>query len=219
MTVPAVQPPGTGEPVFTDYKCYYNVEMAAGEDGCAHCGAGKMWAIVYVEHGQTEKTEIGQTFGDRELADDICDLMNMAYESGLELASAGEVTFAGKLIDVGNLDAGRGISLEIDGEQVDLTGLSEIETKQLVQWLYGQVTITIRSAASQLDAAKLRIRDLEQPAKPSDHQQSNVDFMAAVLKSYLGDCTDGDPRLAAAWWGWRAARGEIPARSDGASQL
>lgn len=75
------------EPVtgMTEYKCYYNVEMAAGEDGCSHCGAGKMWAIVYVEHGQTEKTEIGQTFGDRELADDICDLMNMAYESGLEL--------------------------------------------------------------------------------------------------------------------------------------
>jgi hypothetical protein len=71
---------------LTEYKCYYNVEMAAGEDGCSHCGAGKMWAIVYVEHGQTEKTEIGQTFADRELADDICDLMNMAYESGLELA-------------------------------------------------------------------------------------------------------------------------------------
>lgn len=43
-----------------------------------------------------------------------------------------------------------------------------------------------------------------------DHQQSNVDFVAAVLKSYLGNCTDSDPRLAAAWWGWRAARGEIP---------
>jgi hypothetical protein len=77
------------EPVtgLTEYKCYYNVEMAAGEDGCAHCGAGKMWAIVYVEHGQTEKTEIGQTFGDRELADDICDLMNMAYEAGLEVGA------------------------------------------------------------------------------------------------------------------------------------
>jgi hypothetical protein len=76
------------EPVsgLTEYKCYYNVEMAAGEDGCSHCGAGKMWAIVYVEHGQTEKTEIGQTFGDKDLADDICDLMNMAYEAGLEVA-------------------------------------------------------------------------------------------------------------------------------------
>lgn len=67
---------------------YYQVKMAAGEDGCAHCGAGKMWAIVYVEHGQTEETEIGQTFGDHGLAEDICDLMNMAYEAGLEVAPA-----------------------------------------------------------------------------------------------------------------------------------
>lgn len=66
-----------------DYR-YYQVKMAAGEDGCSHCGAGKMWAIVYVEHGQTEETEVGQTFGDHELAEDICDLMNMAYESALE---------------------------------------------------------------------------------------------------------------------------------------
>ena len=67
---------------------YYRVTMAAGEDGCTHCGAGKMWAIVYVEHGQTEETEIGQTFGDGALAEDICDLMNMAYESGLEACAA-----------------------------------------------------------------------------------------------------------------------------------
>jgi hypothetical protein len=49
---------------------------------------------------------------------------------------------------------------------------------------------------------------------PVDHQQSNVDFVAAAQVSYLGDCTDSDERLAAAWWGWRAARGEIPAKSD-----
>jgi hypothetical protein len=46
-------------------------------------------------------------------------------------------------------------------------------------------------------------------------QESNAEFMAVVLKSYLGDCTDGDPRLAAAWWGWRAARGEIQAQLEG----
>lgn len=63
---------------------YYQVKMAAGEDGCSHCGAGKLWAIVYVEHGQTEETEVGQSFGDKELADDICELMNMAYEAGME---------------------------------------------------------------------------------------------------------------------------------------
>jgi hypothetical protein len=33
--------------------------------------------------------------------------------------------------------------------------------------------------------------------------------MAAIRESYLGDCFDSDERLAAAWWGWRAARGEL----------
>lgn len=64
---------------------YYQVKMAASKDGCTHCGAGKQWAIVYVEHGDTKETELSQTYGDRELADSICDLMNLAYESGLEL--------------------------------------------------------------------------------------------------------------------------------------
>jgi hypothetical protein len=77
---------------------YYQVKMAAGEDGCTHCGAG-------------------------------------------------EVTFTGKLVDVGNLSAGRGASLEADGEQVDLTGLTETETKELAKWLCGRVTVTIRCAA------------------------------------------------------------------------
>jgi hypothetical protein len=58
-----------------------------------------------------------------------------------------EVTFTGTLIQVGDLDKGRGISLEIEGEQVDLTGLSEGETKRLAQWLLGPVTIIIRSAS------------------------------------------------------------------------
>ena len=71
-----------------DAAGYYRVKMAAGEDVCSHCGAGKMWTIVYIEHGQTEETEIGQAFGDRELADDICDLMNMAFEAATEVAVA-----------------------------------------------------------------------------------------------------------------------------------
>ena len=35
------------------------------------------------------------------------------------------------------------------------------------------------------------------------------EFKIAVLNSYLGDTVDSDPRLAAAWWGWQAARGEL----------
>lgn len=79
-----VMPPLFPQTIEVPDTRYYQVKMAAGEDGCSHCGAGKMWAIVYVEHGQTEETEVGQTFGDHDLAEDICDLMNMAYESALE---------------------------------------------------------------------------------------------------------------------------------------
>jgi hypothetical protein len=75
----------SGPEELTEPTDYYRVKMAAGGEGCAHCGAGKMWAIVYVEHGDTEETEVGQQFGDHELATDICDLMNMAYEAGLEV--------------------------------------------------------------------------------------------------------------------------------------
>jgi hypothetical protein len=56
-----------------------------------------------------------------------------------------EFTLKGKLVDAGNLDCGIGISLEIDGAIVDLTGLTEEQTRALGQWLMGEVTVTIRA--------------------------------------------------------------------------
>lgn len=61
------------------------------------------------------------------------------------------------------------------------------------------------------DGGLLWVNQLADETGVERHPESNAEFMVVVLKSYLGDCTDGDPRLAAAWWGWRAARGEITA--------
>ncbi len=61
---------------------YYRVDVADGHKGCEHCKAGTFWTIVYTEDG--EPIEIGTSWGDEELAQDICDLMNMAYDAGVE---------------------------------------------------------------------------------------------------------------------------------------
>jgi hypothetical protein len=72
--------------VETEFKCHYRVDPQAGNEGCDRCHAGTFWTIVYREKGSTEDTEIGTAWGDKELAEDICDLMNMAYEAGKEAA-------------------------------------------------------------------------------------------------------------------------------------
>lgn len=61
---------------------HYRVELSAGDEGCAHCGQGQQWTVV---SGQGEEAiEIGTSWGDKEHAEDICDLMNMAYDAGKE---------------------------------------------------------------------------------------------------------------------------------------
>lgn len=62
---------------------YRVVEDTPGE-GCAHCGHGKHWTIVSGE-GDAE-IGIGTAWGDQELAQDICELMNMAFDAGQENA-------------------------------------------------------------------------------------------------------------------------------------
>lgn len=61
---------------------YRVVECELSEGGCAHCGHGAMWTLES-GHGGNE-IRIGTSWGDKELAEDICDLMNDAYESGRE---------------------------------------------------------------------------------------------------------------------------------------
>jgi hypothetical protein len=91
------------------------------------------------------------------------------------------------------------------------------ENPDKIRYAVQAVTVNTRAAHTEFALTTLTLELYErvklEPAgrqPPPDHQQSNVDFVAAAQKSYLGDCTDSDERLAAAWWGWRAARGEIP---------
>lgn len=71
---------------------YYRVALADGHDGCERCGSNRMWTVISGEGD--DAIEIGTSWGDQELAEDVCDLMNMAFREGVEFeenaASASE---------------------------------------------------------------------------------------------------------------------------------
>lgn len=84
MTAPAVQDPNAQTVFEIPDTSYYRV---IGDGGCEHCEAGKMWTIVHSEGaGTDDEVAIGSSWGDKNLTEDICDLMNMAYEAGKEMA-------------------------------------------------------------------------------------------------------------------------------------
>jgi hypothetical protein len=62
---------------------YYRVEVASDQPGCRYCGHGKFWTVIYSE-ADGDILEVGTAWADRDVAEDICDLMNMAYEAGIE---------------------------------------------------------------------------------------------------------------------------------------
>lgn len=62
---------------------HYRVEVASDTPGCRYCGHGKLFTVIYTDH-TGEIVEIGSAWADQELADDICDLMNMAYAAATE---------------------------------------------------------------------------------------------------------------------------------------
>jgi hypothetical protein len=70
-----------------ELNCHYRVAGDGG--GCEHCEAGKLWTVVHLDP-DGEECGIGTSWMDKELAEDICDLMNMAYEAGLENTSTAE---------------------------------------------------------------------------------------------------------------------------------
>lgn len=73
------QPPS----VATDPKSFYRVETTGDTGECCNCKqACEMWTVVFESDG--EPTEVGQSWGDKEVASDVCDLMNMAYDTGQE---------------------------------------------------------------------------------------------------------------------------------------
>jgi len=59
---------------------FYRVEVDDIAEGCSHCHAGRCWTVVY-GHGEDE-TAIGIAWDDEEEAEDICALMNQAFEAG-----------------------------------------------------------------------------------------------------------------------------------------
>lgn len=62
---------------------FYRVENAGDPSECGHCHqACDMWTIVFEHEG--EPTEIGSAWGDKEMVEAICDLMNMAFDAGRE---------------------------------------------------------------------------------------------------------------------------------------
>jgi hypothetical protein len=80
------------EPVsLVHVRSFYRVKEADMDvhRGCSHCGAGWYWTVVYNDTDGHE-VEIGTSWqGDegKQLAEDVCDLMNMAFDAGREHAN------------------------------------------------------------------------------------------------------------------------------------
>ena len=67
----------------------YRVEPSANHTGVCPCGHDTRWTITWQESWQEERTEASQAWGGlagKALAEDICVLMNMAFEHGAETA-------------------------------------------------------------------------------------------------------------------------------------
>ena len=61
---------------------FYRVEKSGNGNGGCQCERCEMWTVVF---NDGELTEIGtswQGVEGREAADDVCDLMNMAFDAG-----------------------------------------------------------------------------------------------------------------------------------------
>jgi hypothetical protein len=63
-------------------------KVVAEQKPCKSCKVGGMWTIEWTElTGEApEQVRIGTAWGSKEFADDVCGLMNMAYDLGAEHA-------------------------------------------------------------------------------------------------------------------------------------
>src|SRR5882762_2406462 len=72
----------------------YRVEPSANQTGVCPCGHDTQWTITWQESWQKERTEASQSWGGlagKELAEDICELMNVAFEHSAEVEHDAEV--------------------------------------------------------------------------------------------------------------------------------
>jgi hypothetical protein len=67
---------------MTDEQRFYRVQLSANHEACTQCGHGSFYTIVYKD--VEEDIEIGTAWGDSDVAEDVCALMNMAYDAGQE---------------------------------------------------------------------------------------------------------------------------------------
>jgi len=68
----------------TSNNDFYRVELAATDQSACQCENCQLWTVTYFD---SEPTEIGQSWqgaDGKEAAQDVCDLMNMAFEAGRE---------------------------------------------------------------------------------------------------------------------------------------
>jgi hypothetical protein len=65
-----------------DPEAFYRVEPSPDHAGCATCSHGQMWDIVHDEDG--EPTAESTSWGDKEFVEDLCEMMNDAYQKGRE---------------------------------------------------------------------------------------------------------------------------------------
>lgn len=80
---------------------FYRVDLDDGEKGCSACGHGQYWTVVHGAEG--DECQIGTSYADRETAEDVCDLMNMAYEAGRESAQSQTGALLASLKELVNL--------------------------------------------------------------------------------------------------------------------
>lgn len=72
-----------------DLQGRFRVEIADGAAGCGHCGAGAMYTVVYNDV-DGEECQISTSYQEREVAESICEVMNIAYELGFDVREQGQ---------------------------------------------------------------------------------------------------------------------------------
>lgn len=69
---------------LADDEQFYRVEECIRSAADCQCDACKQWTIVYDDGEPTEIGTSWQGSEGKELAEDICELMNMAFDRGAE---------------------------------------------------------------------------------------------------------------------------------------
>jgi hypothetical protein len=67
--------------VADEEQSHYRVVLD-DDKGCTKCGHGLFYTVV--SGTGEEEMGVGTSWGDKEAAEDICDLMNMAFDAGVE---------------------------------------------------------------------------------------------------------------------------------------